>query len=186
VHIKLYKVLSDIENSINEASSHCEVWWALGFSENRDKYRDIFEDENFNAFLHTSYIANQTAMIMAISRAFDSSETSSQMRELKKLLSEANMTDLVIDIENELLPHQSLVKRILDIRCQLIAHTQTDQTNKSVLKRNGIKPKEIKGLIESTKSVLIKIAFKLRVYNLCYTQGLHNNSTLNVLAKLKV
>lgn len=179
-------MLSDIEMSINEASSHYEIWWALGFSENREKYRDVFEHADFNYFLHTSYVANEIAMFMALSRTFDSCDKSSRMRELKVQLNEAGIDHLAKDIDEALLPHQSIVKKVLDIRSQLIAHTQMDQTDSSVLKRNGITPKEIKELIETAKAVLMKVSSTLRVNNLCYKKGFHNESTLHVLSKLKV
>lgn len=184
--IKLKKVLADIEVSVNEASQHCEIWWALGFTENRKKYQDVFEHEDFNKFLHTSYIANQMAMFMALSRAFDSSTNTSSFRQLKLLLNNADLKELSEYIADNLCIHQAVVKKILDIRCQLLAHTQTNQQDKEVLKRNGIKPSEIKALIEAAQNILVKISYDLNVYNLCYKKGFHNESTLNVLAKLKI
>ncbi|MGB5444809.1 MAG: polysaccharide deacetylase family protein [Psychromonas sp.] len=184
--IKLQKVLSDIEISINEASSHYEIWWALGYSENRNKYRDVFDHEDFNYFLHTSYIANQMAMLMALSRSFDDIPSTSNIRSLKLLLTQGGFEDLSKVISETLSPHQNIVKKIKDIRCNLIAHTDSSQTDQKVLARNGIKPDEIKELIESVKEALIKVTTSLRVHNLCYKKGFHNESTLKVLEKLKV
>jgi hypothetical protein len=96
------------------------------------------------------------------------------------------MEQLSRDIDKALLPYQTVVKMVLDIRSQLIAHTQMDQTDSSVLERNGITPIEIKDLIETAKDVLINVASNLRVNNLCFRKGFYNESTLNVLVKLKV
>ncbi|MDO6687024.1 MULTISPECIES: AbiU2 domain-containing protein [unclassified Agarivorans] len=135
--------------------------------------------------MHTCSVANQIAMFMALSRAFDTSSNSSRFRELKTLLKAEGYKELANVVDKALYPHQSLVVKILDIRSQLIAHTESNQTDEAVLKRNGVKPEEIKNLIDVAKRVLVRVSTTLRVYNRCFITGFHNQSTLDVLAKLK-
>ncbi|MEE1675816.1 hypothetical protein SNR37_001143 [Agarivorans aestuarii] len=182
--ISLSKVLSDIETSIYEASSHCETWWALGFSDNRKEFKDVFESSDYNYFLHTCCVANQVAMFMALSRAFDTCGKSSRFRELKRLLEAEGYESLARLIDEQLAPYQSLISRILTIRSQLIAHTETNKTDEDVFIANGVKPDELKSLIDTAKGALIQVAFTLREYNRCFTKGLHNQSALEVLKKL--
>ncbi|MPW29337.1 hypothetical protein F9L16_10040 [Agarivorans sp. B2Z047] len=174
-----------METSIDEASSHFETWWALGFSENRHRFKEAFESPDYNYFLHTCCVANQIAMFMALSRAFDTCTKSSRFRKLRTLLLEEGLENLVMIIDEKLSPFKSLISRILTIRSQLIAHSETNKTDEDVLGSNGVKPEEIRSLIDASKDVLVAVAITLRVHNLCFTTGRHNHSALEILKKLE-
>ncbi|NOI46175.1 hypothetical protein [Vibrio alginolyticus] len=181
----LKKVLSDVEISLKEASGHYEIWWALGYTENRKKFRGVFEHNDYNHVLHTSYIANQMAMFMALARLFDRDPRASSMSVLRRSLSDNGFDSLSQLICHELQAYKTLVKKILDVRSKLVAHKDSSYTDSEVLSENGITPKEIRDLLKSCTGLLVQVACKLRTFNVAYTTGFHEQSTLNVLEGLE-
>ena len=182
----IHKILADVETSIDEASCHYEIWWALG-SANRQHYSEILKSERYGWFLESTQIAHLVAMLMSLARLFDSHEDSSScVKSLKKVLDQENRHELTQLIEGKMKPHQNLVKRVLDIRCKLMAHTDSRETDVEVFNRNGTTPKEIKNLIADAKQVFGEVAWKLNIRNRSYTTGIHEDSTIKVLEKLKL
>lgn len=101
--------------SIDEAARHHEIWWELGCSKNRSKFKNEFASTRFNYFLHASYEAHAITMYLALGRIFDSDSRSSSICTLKQNLKSSGHIQLVKTIENKLKTHSELVK-VLDVR----------------------------------------------------------------------
>jgi hypothetical protein len=179
------KIINDLKISIDEAVRHREIWWELGYSKNRSKFKNEFRSTRFNHFLHASYEAHAITMYLALGRIFDSDSRSSSICTLKKNLKSSGHIGLVKAIETQLKPYSELVKKVLDVRSKTIAHTDLSHTEYLVFRNNSITPDELKALIHQTRETFYDV---LRHFNLTTTQhedGIFSESTLNVLDQLQ-
>lgn len=181
----LSKIIHDVQIGINESIIHYEVWWALG-SASKEKYRKTFSHSEYALFIEASLIAHQMAMLMALGRLFDTDSRASSMKSLKTELENNGNTEMLSIIKDTMAPYNNLVKKIINIRCSIIAHTQTNSTDNDVLIRNGITPSEIKNLIDSATKVIGKIAFKLNHPIKSHCRSFYGTSAKKVLDKLNV
>ena len=155
---QLYKITYDVVQAIDEALTHYEVWWALNSS--IEEYKETFNHQDYTWFMEATLIANQMAMFMALGRLFDPDTRTSSIKSLKNQLKENNHTELYSRMEQEMSPYRELVKKILNIRCSIIAHSQTDTTDEEVILKSGVIPNELRNIINSAKQVVGEIAFK--------------------------
>lgn len=179
------KILNNLKISIDESMRHYEIWWELGYSQNRIQFKDQFASQRFNHFLHASYEAHGITMYLAFGRVFDSDSRSSSIASLKENLRLFGHAELVKTIEAQLKPHANLVKKILDIRSKTIAHSDLLHSETSVFKSNAITPDELKELIHQIRETYYDV---LRYFSLTTTQledGIFSESTLNMLKQLK-
>lgn len=179
------KVINDLKISIDEAVRHREIWWELGYSQNRSKFKNEFASKRFNHFLHASYEAHAITMYLALGRIFDPDTRSSSFSTLKVNLRSLGHLELVKTIENQLKPYSELVKKVLDIRSKTVAHSDLSHTESLVLKANAITPNELKLLIHQTRETYYEV---LRYFSLTTTQledGIFSESALNMLDQLQ-
>lgn len=182
---KTIKILNDLKVSIDEAVRHREIWWELGFSDNRKDFGVAFESKECNYYLHASYEAHSLSMFLALGRIFDPDNRSSSIRALKEDLVDNGRKDLSNLISDGLMPIKGNVQKILDIRSKIIAHTDTNHTDKSVLKANSLSPNDIKDLIFTVRETYYMVLRHLRLNTKQHPDGVFGESTLHVLRKLK-
>jgi hypothetical protein len=179
------KILNDLKLSIDEAARHCEIWWELGFSQNRKEFRKEFDSTEYNYFLHASYEAHSLTMFLSLGRIFDADSRSSSIRNLKSNLRTNGHRELTDIVTESLKPYSKTVQKILDIRSARIAHSDMNHTDESVLKSNSLSPDEVKELIYGVREAYYIVLRKLNLNTKQHPDGSFGESTLNLLRKLK-
>ncbi|MEZ9916363.1 hypothetical protein [Vibrio breoganii] len=179
------KILNDLKISIDEAVRHREIWWELGFSQNRKEFKAEFDSQEYNYYLHASYEAHSLSMFLALGKIFDPDSRSSSIRALKANLAENGRKDISLLISETLKPFEINVQKILDVRSKIIAHTDTNYTEQSVLKSNSLSPNDIKDLILNVRETYYMVLQRLLLNTKQHPDGAFSESTLHVLRKLK-
>ncbi|MEZ8023493.1 hypothetical protein AB4167_05460 [Vibrio sp. 10N.286.49.E11] len=179
------KILNDLKLSIDEAARHREIWWELGVSENRTKFKKEFESEEYNYYLHASYEAHSLAMLLALGRIFDNDSRSSSIRSLKDNLTANGHTRIVDIISQSLHSYSTSVQKVLDIRSKIIAHTDMRYDDRSVLRDNSLSPDEIKDLIFAVRETYYVVLRHFFLNTKQHPDGSFGESAIKVLTKLQ-
>ena len=141
-------LLQKLAAGINFSQAGYEVWFTLaGKDKAYDKYSAELQDYHYRDFFDSVLNAHFKAMFIEIACLFDSHEQASSFYKLQESLKDDGRVDLVDRIENELLSHRDLIKRIKGNRNKRIAHYDMTWTEERVYKEFGVTPNEIGSLL---------------------------------------
>ncbi len=131
---------------------------------------------------------NYKLMFIEAACLFDSDDRTESIRSLKLLLIENGFGDFVQKLETQLKPYSKLVSSIKTIRGKVIAHKESGVDPSELYKKHGIKPDEIRDLLNLTSELLCELEGKLNNNSSSRSVG-HTDrwekSTFSVLETLK-
>lgn len=159
---ELEECFRDVRNSANAAMAYYQIWFTLrGEGKAIDTYLDVMNDTSYFDFFHAANIGNYKLMFIEAGCLFDSDPRSKSIKTFKQLLTKNNLTTLENLLDERLSPYKELVSNIKTIRSKLIAHKDSEVEEKSLYKKHGIKPDDIKELLNTTADTLSEIEHEL-------------------------
>lgn len=162
VKSELTKCFRNVKDSANAALAHYQVWFSLrGDGKALKKHYDDMNDYRYVEFFRVANIGNYKMMFIEAACLFDSSPKTDSLRKLKARLKENGFPELVADCESALKPYAKLVSNIKTIRSRIIAHKESAVEPKDLYEKHGIKPNQIRDLLNETVKVLRRVEHKL-------------------------
>ena len=159
---ELTKCFTHVRDSQNSALAHYQIWFTLrGKGKAIDKYLDDMNDCRYVDFFHAANSGNYKLMFIETACLFDSDDRTHNIRALKSLMSKNSLTDLVDKFNKGLKPYEKLVSNIKTIRSKVIAHKEAYVDPSELYKKHGIKPDEIKDLLNTTAELLRELESRL-------------------------
>jgi hypothetical protein len=119
---------------------------------------------------------------------FDSDKKTHNIRNLKHFLRNNNLNELADKFENKLAPYSELVSNVKTIRSKLIAHREANLDPKELYKKHGIKPDDIKNLLNIVSELLREIELFLTnnsSFSTCSVTDRWEKATFNLLKVLR-
>lgn len=151
----LAQCFKDVIDSQNSALAYYQIWFTLrGEGKAIDKYLSDMNDYRYVDFFHAAGSGNYKLMFIETACLFDSDERTHNIRVLKALMAQNGLTDLVDKFDQELKPFEKLVSNIKTIRSKVIAHKEAYVDPGDLYKKHGIKPNDIKALLNTTAELL--------------------------------
>ncbi len=178
-----------VKDSVNASMSHYQIWFTLrGKGKAIEEYLNNMNDHRFADFFFAANIGHYKLMFIEIACLFDSESRSHGIRKLKSLMRVSGLSDLANKFDSQLQPYSDLVSNIKTVRSKLIAHKDVGIDEKDLYKKHGIKPDEIKKLVDTIASLMRELETALTGDASYHTVGPTDrweNATYNLLAVLK-
>ncbi|MBL3589955.1 MAG: hypothetical protein JMN24_09210 [gamma proteobacterium endosymbiont of Lamellibrachia anaximandri] len=186
---ELTECFKHVRNSQNSALAHYQIWFTLrGKGKAIDKYLDDMNDCRYVDFFHAANSGNYKLMFIETACLFDSDDRTHNIRALKALMTQNGWTDLVEKFSQKLSPFEKLVSNIKTIRSKVIAHKEASVDPSELYKKHGIKPDEIKELLNTTTELLRELESELTSNSSSHSVGPTDRweqATFNLLDALK-
>jgi len=159
---ELVECFQHVRDSQNSALAHYQIWFTLrGKGKALDEYLDEMDDYRYNDFFHAANIGNYKLMFIETSCLFDSDDRTHNIRTLKSAMIQNGLAKLADRFDQELKPFTKLVSNIKTIRSKIIAHKEAYVDPNELYKKHGIKPNEIRDLLNTTAGLLVDLESKL-------------------------
>lgn len=185
----LAECFKHVRDSQNSALAHYQIWFTLrGKGKAIDEYLDDMDDYRYVDFFHAANSGNYKLMFIETACLFDSDDRTHNIRALKSLIKNNGLTDLFDRFDQELKPFTKLVSNIKTIRSKVIAHKEAYVDPSDLYKKHGIKPNEIKNLLNTTAELLRDLESRLTNNSSNHSVGPTDRwekATFNLLAALK-
>jgi hypothetical protein len=155
---ELVECFQHVRNSQNSALAHYQIWFTLrGKGKAIDEYLDDMNDYRYVDFFHAANSGNYKLMFIETSCLFDSDDRTHNIRSLKSAMIENGLTELADRFDQELKPFTKLVSNMKTIRSRIIAHKEAYVEPSELYKEHGIKPNEIRDLLNTTAGLLMDL-----------------------------
>ncbi len=155
---ELIECFERVRDSQNAALAHYQIWFTLrGKGKAIDKYLDEMNDVRYADFFHAANSGNYKLMFIETSCLFDSDDRTHNIRALKSAMIKNDLNELVDRFEQELKPFEKLVSNMKTIRSRIIAHKEAYVDPSQLYKKHGIKPNEIRDLLNTTANLLMEL-----------------------------
>lgn len=163
MNAKLTECFKDVRNSQNSALAHYQIWFTLrGKGKAIEEYIDDMNDYRYVDFFQAANSGNYKLIFIETSCLFDSDERTHNIRTLKTAMIENDLTELAERFDQKLKPFSRLVSNMKTIRSKIIAHKEAYVDPSELYKKHGIKPDEIKDLLNTTAELLSDLESRLR------------------------
>lgn len=186
---ELKECFNSVRDSSVAAIAHYQIWYTLRSEEKAIKYHfDDMDDYRYADFFLAVNSGNYKLMFIETACLFDSDERTHNIRNLKSLLKINNLNEIAGKFDSELSPYSELVSNIKTIRSKLIAHKEANLDPKELYKKHGIKPDDIKSLLNTVAELLREVELILTnnsSSSTCATTDRWENATYNLLEMLK-
>jgi len=121
------------------ARAHFHTWWALRNLALPD-HLSTMNNYEYVDFFHISNSGNYNLFFVSLSKIYDRDDRTAGISMLKEELREAGYSDIADEVARRIDPHESLVRKILNIRNKSISHNQADLPRERVYQINGVTP----------------------------------------------
>jgi len=186
--VQLRECFNLVRDSSVAAMAHYQIWFALRGEEKAVKtHFDDMNDTRYVDFFLASNSGNYKLMFIETACLFDSDEKTHNIRSLKALLSSNDLSELTKKFNSKLSPYTKLVSNIKTIRSRIIAHKEANVEPKELYKKHGIKPDDIKDLLNTVAELLGEVESKLNNNSSSSTCGVTDRwerATFNLLKAL--
>lgn len=177
------KILSDLIDSAIEAKAHYQVWWALA---HHARPRFVKGMNRFPDFIIATQRAHYDSMIIHLAHLFDKHPTASSIYRYLCLSQETIPNEDVKLLEKQLEPYTQVIKSVIIIRNNTVAHKNVGMTEHQVFKLAGITPDQVSNLINSVVSVIEALRRAKGWVNGIFDSDRYSRATLGVLAALEI
>jgi AbiU2 len=185
----LTECFKHVRDSLNSAMAHYQIWFTLrGEGKAIKNYLNDMSDYRYVDFFHAANSGNYKLMFIETACLFDSDDRTQSIRNLKSLMNKYGLSDIADKFENMLKPYAELVSNIKTIRSRVIAHKEADVDPSELYKKHGIKPDDIKDLLNLTADLLRELESKLTNNSSSHsvvTTDRWERATFNLLESLK-
>ena len=145
----------NVKDSVNAALGHYQIWFTLrGNGKAIEEYLNDMNDFRYVDFFHAANIAHYKLMFIETGCIFDTDDRTDRFRRLRELMDSNGLHDLSKKFEEKVKPYQTLVSNILTVRSKLIAHKESAVGPSSLYQKHGIKPDEIKELLNTLAELM--------------------------------
>jgi hypothetical protein len=186
---ELAECFKHVRDSQNSALAHYQIWFTLqGKGKAIDTYLDDMNDYRYVDFFDAANSGNYKLMFIETACLFDSDDRTHNIRSLKALMTKNGLTDLVDEFNQKLKPFEKLVSNIKTIRSKVIAHKEAYVNPGELYREHGIKPDEIKDLLNTTAELLRELESKLTGDDSGHSVGITDRwekATFNLLDVLR-
>lgn len=149
--LNVNKVLVNLIESATDAKAHYQIWWALA---NQARPRLVRQMNRFPDFFIATQRAHFDSMIVHLAHLFDKQPAATS---IEKYLSVARSILPVMDLSSlgkQLALMHPVIKAVLTIRNNVVAHKNADLTDRQVFKKAGVTPNQVRDLINSAVAVV--------------------------------
>lgn len=162
----------NVKDSVNAALGHYQIWFTLrGKGKAIDEYLSDMNDYRYVDFFKAANIAHYKLMFIEAGCIFDTDDRTDRFRRLRDLMAASGLEDLANKFSVRLTPYQNLVTDILTIRSKLIAHKEYGLEPSGLHQKHGIKPDEIKELLNILAELMRELESHLGNGGSCSTVG---------------
>lgn len=155
---ELAECFQHVRDSQNSALAHYQIWFTLrGKGKAIEEYLDDMNDYRYVDFFHAANSGNYKLMFIETSCLFDSDGRTHNIRALKSAMIKNGLNELADRFDQELKPFAKLVSNIKTIRSRIIAHKEAYVDPSELYKKHGIKPNEIRDLLNTTAGLLMDL-----------------------------
>ena len=185
----LTECFKHVRDSLNSAMAHYQIWFTLrGEGKAIKNYLNDMSDYRYVDFFHAANSGNYKLMFIETACLFDSDDRTQSIRNLKSLMNKYGLSNIADKFENMLKPYAELVSNIKTIRSRVIAHKEADVDPSELYKKHGIKPDDIKDLLNLTAELLRELESNLTNNSSSHSVGATDRwerATFNLLKSLK-
>jgi hypothetical protein len=186
---ELTECFKHVRDSLNSAIAHYQVWFTLrGEGKALENYLNDMNDYRYVDFFHAANSGNYKLLFIEAACLFDSDDRTQSIRNLKVLLNKNGLSHISDKFENSLKPYAKLVSNIRTIRSRIIAHKEVGVDPSELYKKHGIKPDDIRDLLNITADLLRDLEANLTNNSSCNSVGPTDRwerATFNLLEALK-
>ncbi|WP_416395649.1 hypothetical protein [Allohahella sp. A8] len=187
---QLLDAFEAVRDSVNASRGHYQIWYALrARGKAIDQYFDEMNDYRFRDFFLAANIGHFKLMFVEIACLFDSGGGSHSVRNLKCLIRANGYGGLAKNFEKQLKPFGSLVSNIKTVRSKVIAHKDIGVNEKDLYQKHGIKPDEIKVMLDTVASLMRELETVITGDASCHSVGSSDKweiSTYKLLETLRI
>ena len=152
---ELVECFNGVRDSQNSALAHYQIWFTLrGKGKAIDEYIDEMNDVRYVDFFRAVTSSNYKLMFIETACLFDSDDRTHNIRALKSEMIKNGLNKLADQFDQELKPFTKLVSNIKTIRSRIIAHKEASVDPSKLYKKHGIRPNEIRALLNTTAELL--------------------------------
>jgi len=158
---EIQKYIDDLRHTIMVAGLNYEVWWTYKERESRKKYVDTMN--HYTMFFQVSIHAHFVAMLVALYRLYETRRDTVNIPDFIRILEKnACIPQVALNRIRQLYQdaHRLWVK-VSILRNEAFGHRSNKYSVSEVFQKAGVKPNELKDLIERTKKLLNKITYEL-------------------------
>lgn len=167
-----------------KARAHFQIWWTLRNLALPD-YHSVMSQFRYVDFFHAANSGHYVLFWLALSKIFDRDDRVAGMSELRRALTSEGLQSSATRVEKALLPYQSHVQRIMAIRNRSVVHNEYALPRHRVYSLSGIKPDEIRDLIEVTCNTINGVARDLSMSDVIFDSNRAQEATLRMLETLR-
>ena len=179
----LDRVFYAIMEEGSAARAHFHTWWALRNLALPD-HLSTMNNYEYVDFFHISNSGNYNLFFVSLSKIYDRDDRTAGISMLKEELRKAGRSDIADEVARRIDPHESLVRKVLNIRNKSISHNQADLPRERVYQINGVTPNEIRGLIDVTCEAINYVSNELGKPSVISDPGRHEKAVLKMLETL--
>ncbi len=159
---ELVECFQHVRDSQNSALAHYQIWFTLrGKGKALDEYFEDMDDDRYVDFFHAANSGNYKMMFIETSCLFSSDGRTHNIRALKSTMINNGLSELAKRFDQELKPFTKLVSNMKTIRSKIIAHKEAYVYPSQLYKKHGIKPNEIRDLLNTTAELLMDLESKI-------------------------
>lgn len=156
--VELRDCFDKVVSSYTGAIAAYQIWFTLrGKDKAIETYLDDMNDRNYVDFFHATNSGNYKLIFIETASLFDPDDRAASIRTLKSFLNRENLSSYSSKMDQKLGKYGKLVSNILTVRSKIIAHRDIGTTPAELYKKHGIKPVEIKQLLNDCGEVLQEI-----------------------------
>jgi len=181
---KIQNSVQELQHTITVSKLNYEIWWIYKEKENRKRYIDILDI--YPLFFQTSLHAHFVAMIVSLYRLYEIRKDTVNLHQLIKLLeTKGSIPNPELKrIESEIKKIKPLWIKVSVLRNKMFAHRSNALDYDEILKKEKVKPNQLKQLIDESKRILNEITFLWNGSRLPFKRS-STKDTLNLLDDLK-
>lgn len=176
------KVLEDVRLSVNEAKSHYQIWWALV---NLARPRFVGAMNRYPEFFGLSVVAHFDAMTTNVAHLFDKRKDSSSLYTYLSVGGSTLSKETIVELEARVAALAPVAKKVCTLRHKVVAHKDAAKYEEEVFEEAGVKPDEIRDLIEACGVLVEEICKANGWVNGVFSGNKYADATLGLLEAIE-
>lgn len=151
-------LIQDIVGQVIELTWCYSIWWVVADKSNRPKYQTVLMA--YPNYFKATFELYQATFFVVAHRLFDHEKSSVSLRSLVQSMATSNPT-LTAVLEKKLDGSADRLSKVLRVRHNVYGHRSKSISPQTEFARLGIKPNDMKALVQLAQEIIIELAVEL-------------------------
>lgn len=177
--------IKELRHTTTVAGLNYEVWWVYKGSDTRPKYVDGMN--RYSLFFQTSLHAHFVALLVALYRLYETrTDTYNVPGLIRELRDQKVFSEEVLEGTEKLYKEEAkpLWVKVSILRNKAFGHRSNAHTMKEIFDEAGVRPDELRELVEVTKKLMNRITYEWDRSTHAFNLG-SRESLINLLEDIK-